>query len=51
LLEILREFRRRYVLTHSPRNVEAGGWHALDIKVKRLGAKVQGRAGYVSRHP
>ncbi len=50
-LEILREFRRRYVLTYSPRNVEAGGWHTLDIKVKRPGAKVQGRAGYVSRRP
>lgn len=48
-LEILREFRRRYVLTYSPRNVEAGGWHTLDIKVRRPGAKVQGRAGYVSR--
>lgn len=48
-LEILREFRRRYVLTYSPRDVEAGGWHTLDIKVKRPGAKVQGRAGYVSR--
>lgn len=48
-LEILREFRRRYVLTYTPRDVEAGGWHSLDIKVRRPGVKVQGRAGYVSR--
>ncbi len=48
-LEILREFRRRYVLTYTPRHVEAGGWHSLDIRVGRPGVKVQGRAGYVSR--
>lgn len=47
-LEILREFRRRYVLTYTPRDVETTGWHTLDVKVKRSGAKVQGRAGYIA---
>lgn len=47
-LEILQEFRRRYVLTFTPANVTRGGWHTLSIRVKRPGARVKARSGYVS---
>lgn len=44
---VLREFRERYLLSYSPRNVAAGGWHQLDVRVKgRRGLIVKARAGY-----
>jgi hypothetical protein len=48
-LEILREFRRRYVLTYSPTGVTPGGWHPLEVRVTRSGARLQARRGYFSR--
>jgi len=47
-LEILQEFRRRYVITFTPAGVTGGGWHKLDVRVKRSGTRVQARAGYFS---
>ena len=43
---ILDEFRYRYLLTYTPRNVPRGGWHTLDVKVNRSGARVKARPGY-----
>jgi len=43
---ILDEFRYRYLLTYTPRNVARGGWHTLDVKVNRSGARVKARPGY-----
>lgn len=43
---ILNEFRQRYLLTYTPRNVPKGGWHTLDVKVNRSGARVKARPGY-----
>lgn len=40
------EFRHRYVLSYSPRGVEAGGWHSLQVKVKRPRTAVKARSGY-----
>lgn len=45
-LQVLREFRRRYVITYTPTGVEAPGWHRLEVRVVRRGARVQARAGY-----
>jgi VWFA-related protein len=45
--EILEEFRHRYLLTYSPRGVAAEGWHDLDVRVKRRGATVKARPGYL----
>jgi VWFA-related protein len=45
-LEILQEFRRRYVITFTPTGVSPGGWHKLEVRVKRPGTRVQSRAGY-----
>jgi VWFA-related protein len=47
-LEILQEFRRRYVITFTPTGVASGGWHRLDVRVKRSRARVQARSGYFS---
>jgi Ca-activated chloride channel homolog len=43
---ILDEFRYRYLVTYTPRNVTPGGWHTLDVKVNRPGARVKARPGY-----
>lgn len=43
---ILDEFRYRYLLTYTPRNVPLGGWHTLDVKVNRSGARIKARPGY-----
>lgn len=47
-LEVLQEFRRRYLITYTPTGVEKAGWHKLDVRVKRPGARVQARGGYYS---
>ncbi|HEY7513416.1 MAG TPA: VWA domain-containing protein [Vicinamibacteria bacterium] len=46
-LEILQEFRTRYVLRYTPRGVKRQGWHRLDIRVKGRSAKVVARKGYL----
>jgi len=50
-LEILQEFRRRYVLTYTPTGVERGGWHQLNVRVRRGSSRVQARPGYFSAEP
>jgi Ca-activated chloride channel homolog len=45
---ILDEVRQRYLVTFTPTGVEPGGWHRLDVRVKRRGVSVHARAGYVS---
>jgi VWFA-related protein len=48
---ILLEFRRRYVITYVPANVPSGGFHPLDIRVRRGGARVTARPGYIGAQP
>ena len=43
---ILDEFRFRYLVTYTPRDVPRSGWHTLDVKVNRSGARVKARPGY-----
>ena len=43
---ILDEFRFRYLVTYTPMNVSRGGWHTLDVKVNKPGARVKARPGY-----
>lgn len=45
-LEILDEFRHRYVLAFSPRGVAPSGWHALDVRLQSRRATVKARPGY-----
>jgi VWFA-related protein len=44
--EILDEFRFRYLLSYTPRDVQKGGWHKLEVKVNKPGARVKARPGY-----
>lgn len=43
---IVSEFKSRYLLTYSPRNVPAGGWHPIEVKLKNRRADVSARRGY-----
>jgi Ca-activated chloride channel family protein len=44
---ILDEFRHRYLVTYSPRDVVRGGWHKLEVRVSRRGVTVKARPGYL----
>ncbi len=48
LRRILTEFRSRYVLSYTPTGVVSGGFHRLDVKVRRGGTTVKARQGYIS---
>lgn len=49
--KILRDFRSRYILTYVPAGVPAGGFHRLDVRVKRSGLTVKARPGYIGVGP
>jgi VWFA-related protein len=49
--KILDEFRDRYVLAYTPAGVPLDGVHTLDVRVKRPGATVKARPGYVGVSP
>jgi Ca-activated chloride channel family protein len=44
---ILEDFRNRYVLAYTPVGVPLDGNHTLDVRVKRRGATVKARPGYI----
>ena len=44
--QVLNDFRSAYVLYFAAKGVEAGGYHTLDVKVKRPDMTVQARRGY-----
>jgi VWFA-related protein len=44
--EALDNFRQRYVLTYTPRGVDAAGWHPVTVKVKGR-HRVRARPGYL----
>jgi VWFA-related protein len=46
LVGILDEFRHRYLVSYSPRDVATSGWHRLQVRVKGRSVKVQARPGY-----
>jgi Ca-activated chloride channel homolog len=46
-VHIMTEFRTRYLLTYTPRGVERGGWHPIEVKVKNKKGKVTARRGYL----
>jgi VWFA-related protein len=46
-LDVLQEFRQRYLLSYTPHGVANDGWHRLDVRVKRRGT-VKARPGYLA---
>ena len=47
-VQVLSEFRQRYVLSYSPSNVSTEGWHTLDVSVVGKRAQVKARRGYAA---
>lgn len=48
LLQVLQEFRQRYVVSYTPRGVSRDGWHALQVKVKGRNLSIKARPGYLA---
>lgn len=46
-LNILDEYRNRYLLAYTPRGVKRGGWHNIEVRVKNKKAKIKARPGYI----
>jgi VWFA-related protein len=46
-VQVIEEFRTRYLLTYTPKGVEATGWHPLTVKLKRKAGTVTARRGYL----
>ena len=46
-VQIVTEFRSRYLLTYIPTGVEAGGWHPIDVKLKIKKGTTTARRGYL----
>lgn len=49
--KILQDFRSRYILAYTPTGVPWGGFHRLDVRVKRRGLTVRARPGYIGVEP
>jgi VWFA-related protein len=45
--QILGEMRSRYLLTYSPAQTPASGWHRLDVSMKGVRGEVRARPGYL----
>jgi hypothetical protein len=45
----LDEFRTSYVLWFTPEGVPAGGWHTLQVKLKKGDYEIRARSGYQGR--
>jgi hypothetical protein len=43
---VLGDIRARYVLSYAPGGVDAAGWHALEVRLKRVEGDVLARPGY-----
>ena len=46
-VRVISEFKSRYVLSYTPRGVEPGGWHAIDVRLKGKRGEVTARRGYL----
>jgi VWFA-related protein len=44
---IVKEFRSRYLLTYTPKGVDAGGWHPIQVTLKGRKGTVTARRGYL----
>ena len=45
-LDVLSDIRSRYVLSFTPRGADTAGWHALEVRLKRVKGDVLARPGY-----
>jgi len=47
-VQVLEEFRQRYLVSYTPRGVEPTGWHRLTVSIKGRRATVRARPGYLA---
>jgi len=47
-LEMLQEFRQRYLVSYTPRGVAKDGWHRLEVRVRNRRATIKARPGYLA---
>jgi len=47
-VDILNEFRTRYLISYTPAGVARDGWHRLEVRVKGRRATVHARPGYLA---
>lgn len=45
-VQIVKEFKSRYLLTYSPTGVAPSGWHTIEVKLKGRRGNVTARRGY-----
>jgi len=46
-LGILKEFRKRYLISYRPQGVSEEGWHKLEVRTHRRSAEIRTRSGYM----
>jgi VWFA-related protein len=46
-VQIVKEFRSRYLLTYTPRGVDSGGWHPIQVTLEGRKGTVTARRGYL----
>ena len=46
-VHIVNEFRTRYLLTYTPKGVDAPGWHPIDVRLRGRRGTVGARRGYM----
>ena len=47
-LDVLEEFRHRYLVSYTPTGVERTGWHRLDVSIKGRKVVIKARPGYLA---
>jgi VWFA-related protein len=50
-LNVLAEFRQRYVLSYTPSGVPSDGWHTIEVKLRGRSGQVKARRGYFGVTP
>jgi len=45
-LDVLSDIRARYVLSYTPGGIDTAGWHALEVRLRRVKGDVLARPGY-----
>jgi hypothetical protein len=48
-INILEEFRQRYLLTYSPAGALSKGWHKLEVRVRDPKITIKARPGFLIR--
>jgi VWFA-related protein len=47
-IDVLSEFRQRYVLSYTPDGVSDESWHSIDVRLKGRSGQVKARRGYLA---